>query len=128
MLDYTEAVVKSLVAVAWADGHLHDGESEVLEALAAAFDMSEADTKAMREYAKTPRTIDEIPLADLSTHDRRMLLQHAVILTYVDGHQSEKEKEVLAALVEKLHLPAEETTPLLAAAEARAKKLAATLL
>lgn len=128
MLDYTEAVVKSLVAVAWADGHMHDGESEVLEALAAAFDMSDADTKALIEYAKTPRTIDEIPLTELSTHDRRMLLQHAVILTFVDGHQSDKEKEVLQTLVQKLHLPAEETTPLIAAAEARAKKLAATIL
>ncbi len=128
MLDYTEAVVKSLVAVAWADGRMDAEENEVLEALAAAFDMSDDDTLALREYAKTPRTIDEIPLTDLSTHDRRMLLQHAVILTFVDGHQSDREKEVLAALVAKLHLPVEETTPLIAAAEERAKKLAATLL
>lgn len=128
MLDYTEAVVKSLVAVAWADGRMDNEESEVLEALAAAFDMNEADTAAMREYAKSPRTIEEIPLTDLSAHDRRMLLQHAVILTFVDGHQSDKEKEVLAALVAKLHLPAEETTPLIASAEARAKKLVASIL
>ena len=102
-------------------------ESEVLEALAAAFDLSEADTIAMREFAKTPRTLDEIPLTDLSSHDRRMLLQHAVILTFVDGHQSDKEKEILAELVVKLHLSEEDAAPLIASAEARAKKLAALL-
>lgn len=127
MLEYTEAVVKSLVAVAWADGRMDGEESEVLEALAAAFDLSDADTVAMREYAKTPRTLGEIPLGDLSSHDRRMLLQHAVILTFVDGHQSDKEKEILQELVQKLRLPPEEADPLIASAEARAKKLAALL-
>ena len=127
MLEYTEAVVKSLVAVAWADGRMDGEESEVLEALAAAFDLSDADTLAMREYAKTPRTLGEIPLGELSSHDRRMLLQHAVILTFVDGHQSDKEKEILQELVQKLRLPPAEADPLIASAEARAKKLAALL-
>ena len=81
----------------------------------------------MREYAKTPRTLDEIPLGDLASHDRRMLLQHAVILTFVDGHQSDKEKEILAELVAKLRIPPEEANPLIASAEIRAKKLAALL-
>ncbi len=64
-----------------------------------------------------------MPLTDLSANDRRMLLQHAVILTYVDGEQSDKEREVLDALVGKLKVPAEEAKELLTAAEARAKRL-----
>ncbi|MFO0695678.1 MAG: DUF533 domain-containing protein [Polyangiales bacterium] len=127
MQDYQEAMVKSLVAVAWADGRVDAEEHEVIEALIGAFELAGADAEHIREYAKSPRTIDDIPLTDLSLHDRRMLVQHAVILTYMDGHQSEKEKEVLEALVAKLHLPAEETGPLLAAAEERAKRLASLL-
>lgn len=127
MLDYTEAVVKSLVAVAWADGCMDAGEHEVLDALCAAFDLSDEDAAAIREYAKTPRTIDEISLTDLSTHDRRMLLQHAVIISFVDGHQSDEEKALLARLVEKLHMTDEEAKPLMEAAEVRAKKLLAVL-
>lgn len=127
MQDYQEAMVKSLVAVAWADGRVDAEEHEVIEALIGAFELEGADAAHIREYAQSPRTIDDIPLTELSLHDRRMLVQHAVILTYMDGHQSEKEKEVLAALVAKLHLPEEETGPLLAAAEERAKRLASLL-
>ena len=127
MLDYTEAVVKSLVAVAWADGRMDAEENEVLEALLAAFDLTDDDAKLIREYAKTPRTLDEIPLTELSGHDRRMLMQHAVILTYVDGHQSDKEKALLEDLVKRLHMSEDESRPLIEAAETRAKKLAALL-
>lgn len=127
MLDYTEAVVKSLVAVAWADGRMDKEESEVLEALLSAFDLSDEDAAAIREYAKTPRTIDEISLGDLSSHDRRMLLQHAVIITFVDGVQSDAEKAVLARLVERLKMSEDEAKPLIATAEARAQKLLAVL-
>lgn len=127
MQDYQEAMVKSLVAVAWADGRVDAEEHEVIEALIGAFELEGADAAHIREYAQSPRSIDEIPLTELSLHDRRMLVQHAVILTYMDGHQSDKEKEVLAALVAKLHLPEEETGPLLAAAEERAKRLASLL-
>src|SRR5688500_14677743 len=95
MEEYQEAMVKSLVAVAWADGRVEDEESEVIEALVSAFELSGEDANQIREYAKTPRTIDDVPLSELSAHDRRMLLQHAVILTYIDGQQSDEEKGVL---------------------------------
>jgi tellurite resistance protein len=66
-------------------------------------------------------------LSDLSASDRRVLLQHAVILTYIDGNQSAKEKEVLSCLVTKLRVPAEEATQILADAETRAKRLLSLL-
>ena len=50
MQDYQEAMVKSLVAVAWADGRVDDEESEVIEALLAAFEIAGADAEAIREY------------------------------------------------------------------------------
>ncbi|HJK91553.1 MAG TPA: hypothetical protein RMH85_08435 [Polyangiaceae bacterium LLY-WYZ-15_(1-7)] len=123
MQDYQEAMVKSLVAVAWADGRVDDEESEVIEALLAAFEIAGADAEAIREYAKTERKLEEIPLTELSASDRRQLLQHAVILSYIDGEQSEKEREVLSGLVAKLKIPDEEATELLGAAEERAKRL-----
>jgi tellurite resistance protein len=123
MEDHQEAMVKSLVAVAWADGRMEEEEGEVIEALLSAFEIQGADADAIREYAKTPRSLDDVPLTDLSDHDRRMLLQHAVIVTYIDGRQSDDEIAVLQKLVEKLHLPADEAKDILAAAEARAKRL-----
>ena len=98
-------MVKSLVAVAWADGRVDGEESEVIEALIASFELGGADADMIRDYAKEERKIDDVPLTELSAHDRRMLLQHAVILTYVDGEQSDKEKEVLKTLVHQAQHP-----------------------
>ena len=123
MEDYQEAMVKSLVAVAWADGRVDDEETEVIEALISAFEIGSDDAAAIRDFAKEKRSIDDVPLTDLSAHDRRMLLQHAVILTYIDGEQSEQEKEVLQGLVQKLNVPEDEAKDLLASAEERAKRL-----
>jgi tellurite resistance protein len=123
MQDHQEAMVKSLVAVAWADGRVEGEESEVIEALISSFELSGEDADHIREYAKSPRSIDDVPITDLSTDDRRVLLQHAVILTFIDGKQSDEEKEVLAKLSERLRIPAEESKEILAAAEARAKRL-----
>lgn len=123
MQDYQEAMVKSLVAVAWADGRMDDSETEVIEALISAFELAGEDADAIREYAKESRSIEDVPLTDLASHDRRMLLQHAVILTYVDGEQTDDERAVLDTLVSKLNLPEDEAKDLLQAAESRAKRL-----
>ena len=123
MDDHQEAMVKSLVAVAWADGRVEAEETEVIEALISAFDIQGQDADMIREYAKQPRTIDDVPLTELSAHDRRMLLQHAVILTYIDGKQSDDEVKVLDALVNKLNLPEDEAKELLTSAGDRAKRL-----
>ncbi len=127
MEDYQEAMIKSLVAVAWADGRVEAEEHEVIEALLSAFDVSGKDADAIREYAKTPRAIADVPVSDLSAADRRALLQHAVILTYIDGHQSDEEKQVLGELVKKVRVPEDEAKSILAAAEERAKRLISLL-
>ena len=127
MEDYQEAMLKSLVAVAWADGRVDGEESEVIEALLSSFEVKGADADVIREYAKTHRSLDDVPLTELSAADRRTLLQHAVILTYIDGEQSEKEKHVIDDLVQKLRIPAEEAQALLAAADERARRLISLL-
>ena len=123
MQEHQEAMVKSLVAVAWADGRMDGEETEVIEALLSAFEIEGADADMIRDYAKQPRSLDDVALTELSASDRRLLLQHAVILTYIDGQQSETERKVIADLVERLHLPPAEAKVLLEASENRAKRL-----
>ena len=127
MQDYQEAMLKSLVAIAWADGRVEAEETEVIEALLSAFEVSGEDADMIREFAKTPKAIADIPISDLSAADRRALIQHAVILTYIDGTQSDDEKAVLAELVTKLRVPADEAKDILFAAEERAKRLISLL-
>src|SRR5436190_24391272 len=122
MHDQDRAILKSLVSVAWADGRISEEETEVLEALFQAFEANSDDIAEIREYAKTPRSLADIPLSELSADDRKMLLQHAVLLTFIDGEQAPQEKKLLGELCEKLRIPAEEVDSLLAAAEGRAKK------
>ncbi|NJK89837.1 MAG: hypothetical protein HC923_10860, partial [Myxococcales bacterium] len=61
-----------------------------------------ADADAIRDYAKTPRRIDDVALTYLAAADRRLLLQHAVILTFVDGEQTDQERHVLEGLIARL--------------------------
>jgi len=120
---HKEAMVKSLVAVAWADGRMDGEETEVIEALLGAFEIGDDDAEDIRTYAKEPKKLVDVPITELSASDRRLLLQHAVILTYIDGEQSEEEREVLGELVERLRIPDAEAKVLLEASEARAKRL-----
>lgn len=123
MEEHQEAMVKSLVAVAWADGRMDGEENEVIEALLSAFEIEGGDAEKIREFAKTPKTLEDVPITDLSASDRRVLLQHAVILTYIDGSQSAEEKQIIQGLVDRLRIPAEEAKLLLDASSERAKKL-----
>ena len=123
MEEHQEAMVKSLVAVAWADGRMDGEEAEVIEALLGAFEIGGDDAESIREFAKAPKKLEDVPLTDLSASDRRLLLQHAVILTYIDGEQSDTEVAVLNKLIERLRIPAPEAKVLLEASEARAKRL-----
>ena len=64
-----------------------------------------------------------MPLTDLSAHDRRLLLQLAVIVTYIDGRQTDDEVKILQELVGKLKIPEDEAKSLLESAGQRARRL-----
>ena len=123
MQDYQKTMVKSLVAVAWADGRLQGEESEVIDAVLSAFEASDAEAEEIREYAKTPKSLDDVPLTDLSESDRDALLQHAVIITFIDGHQDDKERSFLVDLANRLGMPSDRRDALLHQATERAKRL-----
>lgn len=122
MHDQNVAILKGLVAVAWADGEFADSEVQAIDGLLAAFGATEPEADELRSYSKTPRTIDDVPLKDLSADDRRMLYSHAVLLTWVDGSQHEKELAFLDALAQHLRLTDHERATIGAASSERAKK------
>lgn len=117
------AILKGLIAVAWADDRVTGEEAEVIEALLEAFRATPSEAVEVRTFAKTPRTLADIPIHDLSADDRRALLQHSVLLTFVDGVQHEKERKLLDELCEVLRIPAVESRGIISAAEERAKSL-----
>jgi uncharacterized tellurite resistance protein B-like protein len=122
MHEQNMAIVKSLVSVAWADGVFADEEKDMVDALIAAFEATDEEASEIRAYAAEKRTLDDIPVSDLSADDRRVLLQHAVLLTYVDGTQAESEKAFIGALCQKLRIPDAEAKDVIDHAEARAKR------
>jgi uncharacterized tellurite resistance protein B-like protein len=116
------AIVKALVPVAWADGVYADEEREMLRALLEAYCATDAEKKMVLDFAREKRSMGDINVQELSADDRRMLLQHAVVLTFADGDQSADEVAFLTKLAETLRIPGPEATGLMAAAADRAKK------
>jgi uncharacterized membrane protein YebE (DUF533 family) len=116
------AIVRALVPVAWADDVFAEREKQMLDALLDAYGANEKEREMLHEFAAQKKTLDDIDLQELSSDDRRVLFQHAVILTFVDGRQSRDETELLAALAKKLRIPNAETALLMAAGAERAKK------
>jgi uncharacterized tellurite resistance protein B-like protein len=116
------AIVKALVPVAWADGTFAAEEREMLDALLDAYDASDEEKKTLRAYAAEKRSLDDIDLQELSTSDRRVLLNHAVLLTFADGEQGQPETDFLKKLADRLRIPEAEATTLIAAGAERAKK------
>lgn len=117
------AILKALVSVAWADGRVAAEELEVIDALLEAFGATPSEAREVRQYAKIERGLDDIPLTELSYDDRRVLLQHAVLLTFADGEQHEHEKRLLDQLCERLRIPEVEAKGLIAAASERAQQM-----
>lgn len=111
-------IVKSLVAVAWADGRMEDSESSVVEGLLCGFDASPEEERELLEYARTRRTLEhDVPLAELGEEDRELLLTNAALVTLADGSRTAEESHVLAKLATLLGFDATRAAELLRAAE-----------
>jgi uncharacterized membrane protein YebE (DUF533 family) len=124
MLDETrQKLLKLLVALAWADGRVDEEEMEIVKAMLDSFNASEEEENDIREWAKTPRSLDDIDTSGLGEEDADLVLYQAVLLTFIDGEQSEKETELLAKFIDKLNMSAERATEVLDRATSRAKEL-----
>jgi tellurite resistance protein len=122
MHDQDLAIVKGLVSVAWADGRMAGEERELLEGVLQAFRATPSEVKEIRAYAEKPRTIEDIPINDLSHDDRRILLQHAVLVAYADGEEDGKERAMLDELCKRLRIPDVEARGIVDAAIRRVKE------
>lgn len=122
MQEETFALIQALVPIAWADGDFAAKEKEMLDALLDAYEASPDEKKKLQDYAAEKRTLDDINLQDLSAASRRVLLQHAVLLSFADGEQHPEESKLIQALAIKLRIPEDEAKAVITEAEARAKK------
>lgn len=122
MQEETFALIQALVPIAWADGSFNAKEKEMLDALLDAYEASADEKQRLLAYAKEKRTIDDINLQDLSAASRRVVLQHAVLLSFADGEQHASESELIQQLASKLRIPDEEAKSVIGDAEARARK------
>jgi uncharacterized tellurite resistance protein B-like protein len=122
MHEQNMAILKSLISVAWADGNFADKEREMVDALIAAFEASDEQAKALREYAAEKKTLDDIPIDELSADDCRVLVQHAVLLSWVDGEQHDDERKIIDDLCKKIGFPEEQSAELVSYANERAKR------
>lgn len=121
-------IVKSLVAVAWADGTVKEPEAGMIDSLLWAFGASEEDEAELKEFALKKRTIkDDVPLDQLDEKDRVLLLSHAALLTHADGKQTKSEEKLLKDLAEHLGVSAAALKPIVEHARERAQKLALKL-
>lgn len=117
-----KSIVKSLVAVAWADGNLEAPETGVFEGLLFAFDATEDEEQEILEYAKERRTLGDIPLNDLGRDDRELLLGNAALLVCADGVETDDERQLLGDLTTLLEIPAAEARRIIEGARAGAKR------
>lgn len=110
-------IVKSLIAVAWADGQMEKSEASVVEGLLVGFDASDEEEREILEWAKTPRSLDQdIPLDELDEEDRELLLANAALLTMADGKQTADETKALGQLVALLKIDVTEAKKIIAGA------------
>jgi uncharacterized tellurite resistance protein B-like protein len=121
------AIVKGLVSVAWADGRVTSEEHDVISALLDAYNASPSERLEIQTFASEPRAVSDVPIHDLSYDDRRVLLQHAGLISFIDGEHHEREQKVLSELVSQLRIPAGEAKMLLEEAEKRATELRSAL-
>ena len=121
--DGKKSSLKLLVALAWADGRVDEEEMEVVEAMLDAYGADGDEAQEIRDWAGEKRSLDEVDVSGMDMNDLTAVLQHAVLLTYIDGEQSETEVKLLKDFIAKLGLSMDEAEPILMAAEHFTKQL-----
>jgi uncharacterized tellurite resistance protein B-like protein len=122
-------IVKSLVAVAWADGKMERPEAGVIDGLLAGFDANQQEEQEIRAYARQRRTFgNDLPLSELEPEDRELLLANAALMTHADGTQSPEEKALLDRLSDVLGFSPERKQEIIDSAADGALQLGSRLL
>jgi uncharacterized tellurite resistance protein B-like protein len=124
MTPVEKTIVKSLVAVAWADGALAEPEAGMIDGLLWAFGATEEQEAEIREFAKKKRTIKVDIVAKVLDKDaREILFAHAALLTHADGKQTPAETKLLRSLAEHLEFSDEDASRIILHAKERAQTM-----
>jgi uncharacterized tellurite resistance protein B-like protein len=122
------SIVKSLVAIAWADGKFAEPEQGMIDSLLWAFGATDEEEEELRTYASKKRTLkDDVPLDEFDREDRELLLAHAALLTHADGKQTPAELKMLEDLTTLLDFSEADADRIIEGARERAAKLAEKL-
>ncbi len=110
------AVVRALVALAWADGVADAPEHGVLEGMLVAFGAPEQQEAEILAWAARPRQLTDVAWDQVLAQDRELLLQNGALLTHADGSQTDAERRAFAELCRQLAATEEEICAAMAAA------------
>ena len=103
-----KTIVHALVAVAWVDGEMQAPETGVIDGLLAGFDASPEETAEIFEFARTPRTLRDVDVSNLSADDRDTLLRNAALLICSDGVETDGEVRLIGQLAKVLEVAPDE--------------------
>lgn len=109
-------IVRSLIAVAWADGEVAAPEEGVIDGFLGLYDASEEEEAELKEFAKERKTLDDVPFDELDDEGKEILLSNAALLSAADGKTSESEQKLLDELVKRLELDAADAKRIIASA------------
>ena len=123
LTDEKKGIAKLLVALAWADGRVDAEENEIVEAMLDALGANEEEAEELRAWSRERRTLDDVDVSALERSDLELALRYAVLLTHIDGEQSQEERDLLTQFIAKLGLTTEEATPIIASANEFARDL-----
>ena len=121
--DREKMLMKLLVAMAWADGRVDSEESQVVEAMLESYGVERETTDEVLAWAKKPRTLDDVDVTGIRTEDAELVLHQSVLLSFVDGEQSEKEIALLNDLIKKVGLSKKSADEVMRSATAHAQTL-----
>ena len=116
-------ILRSLVAVAWADGKMEKAEAKVLDGLLKGFGADAAEEKEIRAWAATKRTLSDVPLSELNDEDREILLGNAALVMKADGEESDSETKTIDELAKLLGFTPEQAKPIVESANDGALQL-----
>jgi uncharacterized membrane protein YebE (DUF533 family) len=121
--DKDKTLIRLLVAMAWADGRVDTEETRVVEAMIESFGVDKEVEEELLSWAKSPRSLNDVDTSNLSVDDAELALHQSVILSFVDGEQSEKEVQLLLDLSRKLGLSKDVAAKVVERATTHAKSL-----
>ncbi len=121
--DKDKTLIRLLVAMAWSDGRVDAEETRVVEAMIESFGVDTDTADELLAWAKTPRHLGDIDTSALNSDDAELALHQSVILSFIDGEQSDKEIRLLSDLSQKLGLSKDAADSVIERATVHAKSL-----